>query len=72
MGQEQILKFLEKNKQTFFSEKELSNALGVGRSSINRCVKRLEEDDSVESIIGKSNTMFKHDIRLIKLNELEW
>ena len=48
MGQNDIYQFLKKNKDKWFTSREISEGLSVGTSSISTCLKRLRRFRQVE------------------------
>lgn len=48
MGQEDIAKFLEKNKDEWFSSKMISKAIGVNISSVTISLKKLRMRQDIE------------------------
>jgi len=67
MGQDGIEKYLEQNKQEWFSSKQLATAIGINLPSAQNNIRRMRESNELQimkSKIGKNN----HPILLYKLN----
>ena len=47
MGQADILKFLKKNQEKWFTSKELTEELKINNNCLNRCLKSLHKQGEV-------------------------
>lgn len=63
MSQEQIGKFLEKNKAKWYTSSQISQAIGIRRESTNKCLSRMKKHSEVKE--KKIRVMLKGKLGLI-------
>lgn len=57
MGQQEVYDFLCKNKNTWFTSKEISEALSVSIGSVTMSLKKLRKTNIIKyKVTGKRNT----------------
>jgi DNA-binding transcriptional regulator GbsR (MarR family) len=57
MGQQEVYDFLCKNKNTWFTSKEISEALNVSIGSVTMSLKKLRKTNIIKyKVTGKRNT----------------
>lgn len=63
MGQEEIAKFLRRNKAKWYSSSQIARAVNVSKPSINKCLDRMRRHSEVKE--RKVRVMLKGKLGLI-------
>ncbi len=60
MGQQEVYSFLERNKNSWFFSKEISEGLGVSIGSVTNCLKKLRKSNAINFKKTKRKNQFKY------------
>lgn len=63
MGQQEVYSFLKRNKNKWFSSKEISKGLGVSLGSVMTSLKRLRESRAIDFREGKWKNQFEYKFK---------